>query len=147
MKKNYYRLALLHHPDRVADDHKAIAKDKFSIIHQAYLILADDEKRTQYDNGCDVFFAKATKVSDWEQCLKPTTKSTIESARAKYINSPAEISDVRREFEAGRGSMTHLLNTVPFMRHEDEQRIMEIVKTLMAESQITKYKIKKIPRK
>lgn len=54
-------MALINHPDRVTDDDKENAKEKFSIIHQAYVVLSDSNKKQQYDNGCDVLFANATK--------------------------------------------------------------------------------------
>jgi DnaJ homolog subfamily A member 2 len=43
VKKAYFRLSKLHHPDKGGDEHK------FKEINAAYEILSDTEKRTKYD--------------------------------------------------------------------------------------------------
>lgn len=146
MKKSYYRLALLFHPDRVDENEKFIAKEKFSVVHRAYEILSDANQRERYDNGIDneVLFTKATRSAEWEHFLKPTPDSDIHNARTSYQNSEDEKSCIEREFQAGKGSMIHLLNNVPFMRVEDEARIIRIVQQLIEDGKIPKQKIKKL---
>lgn len=124
VKTNYYRLARIHHPDRVSDAEKSVAKEKFNILHQAYSILANPETKKLYDAGnLRVFFSKPAVVGKWDHYIEPQTSSAIESARQKYKGSNSELNDIIREFVVGKGSMTHLLNTIPFMRIEDEARI------------------------
>lgn len=147
VKKNYYRLALIHHPDRVNDNEKATAKEKFTILHQAYVILSNIHERQLYDDGSDIMFGKATKSAEWEHFLKPTTDTEINNARLRYQNSSEEENDIRREFQAGGGSMTHILNRLPFMRIDDESRIVNIIKRLTAAGKIPVQKIKKIAKK
>lgn len=65
----------------------------------------------------------------------------------KYQNSLEEKRDIEREFLVGKGSMIHMLNNIPFMRIEDETRIIDIIKKLMAEGQLSTQRIKKIPKK
>ena len=48
IKKAFRKLAVKYHPDRNPDD-KA-AEDKFKEINEAYAVLSDPEKRTQYDS-------------------------------------------------------------------------------------------------
>lgn len=147
VKKNYYKLARICHPDRVAEDEKSVAKEKFAIIHQAYVVLSDPREREKYDNGSDVLFARATKSSEWEHFLKPTTDSEFNNARINYQNSAKEQNDIEKEFIAGNGSLTHLLNNIPFMRIEDEMRVIEIIKKSIDDGRIPAKKIKKLPRK
>lgn len=144
VKKSYYKLARLFHPDRVSTTSKEEAKRKFNIIHNAYAILSDAEKKKQYDDGTDIIFTKATMAARWENFLKPIDDSAIETARKKYQGSDAEENDIARECVTGKGSITHLLNNIPFMRVEDENRIIEIIKKLMDENKIPKMMIKKI---
>ena len=50
IKKAYHRLALQHHPDKVAKDDVEQAQQQFIKIAAAYEILGDTAKRLQYDN-------------------------------------------------------------------------------------------------
>ena len=49
IKKAYRQLALKHHPDRVGDEHKKEAEEKFKEISEAYAVLSDPQKRSVYD--------------------------------------------------------------------------------------------------
>ena len=49
IKKAYRSLALKHHPDRVTEDKKAEAAEKFKEISEAYGVLSDAKKRSTYD--------------------------------------------------------------------------------------------------
>ncbi|MFH1782296.1 MAG: molecular chaperone DnaJ [Candidatus Omnitrophota bacterium] len=49
VKKAYRSLALKHHPDRVEPDKKKEAEARFKDISEAYAVLSDPQKRSQYD--------------------------------------------------------------------------------------------------
>jgi len=49
IKKAYRRLAMKHHPDRVASGEKEAAEAKFKEITEAYEVLRDPERRATYD--------------------------------------------------------------------------------------------------
>ncbi len=49
IKKAYRSLALSHHPDRVPEDKKKEAEEKFKEISEAYGVLSDPQKRAMYD--------------------------------------------------------------------------------------------------
>lgn len=147
MKKQYYKLALIHHPDRVSADNKLKAKEEFNIIHQAYNILSDVEKKKAYDDGLDVFLTRATVSAKWESYLKIVAEVDMDRARKKYQGSEGEKSDIMREVVRGNGSLTHLLNSIPFMRVEDEVRVTQIVKDLIKDGKIPNTKIKKMSKR
>lgn len=49
IQKAYRALARKHHPDRVEEDQRDAAKQKFQKIQEAYDVLSDPEKRKMYD--------------------------------------------------------------------------------------------------
>lgn len=137
-------MARLYHPDRVDDAEKEIAKNKFGILHHAYIILSDVETKKAYDSG-DFKVVHTTKAkSKWEHFIKTTSSNDIETARKNYQGSLKEESDIIRETIVGKGSMTHLLNVIPFMRSEDETRIYEFIKECFESGKIPKIPIKKL---
>lgn len=59
--------------------------------------------------------------------MKPVNADNVNEARKRYQGSNEEKSDVIRELKIGKGSMTHPLNNIPFMRIEDENRMIKRV--------------------
>ncbi|MBN1587503.1 MAG: DnaJ domain-containing protein, partial [Candidatus Omnitrophica bacterium] len=49
IKRAYRSLALKHHPDRVSEDKKKEAEEAFKEISEAYAVLSDGKKRSEYD--------------------------------------------------------------------------------------------------
>lgn len=49
IKSAYRKLALKYHPDKVAEEEKEAAEEKFIKVSEAYAVLSDDEKRKIYD--------------------------------------------------------------------------------------------------
>jgi curved DNA-binding protein CbpA len=49
VKKQYRKLALKYHPDKVPEAEKEKSEDKFVKVSEAYAVLSDDEKRSVYD--------------------------------------------------------------------------------------------------
>ncbi|XP_039429404.1 dnaJ homolog subfamily C member 7 isoform X1 [Culex pipiens pallens] len=57
IKKAYRKRALVHHPDRHANATEAEKKEqekKFKEVGEAYTVLSDANKKSRYDNGCDI---------------------------------------------------------------------------------------------
>lgn len=144
VKKSYYRLAKLYHPDCNDTANEEEAKAKFNIIHNAYSILSDEAKKKLYDVGSKVLFTKATIAAKWENFLVEVNEKDIGISRKRYQGSQDEENDIIREFVIGKGSLTHLLNNIPFMRREDENRIIEIVKELIENKKVPNIAMKKI---
>lgn len=70
-----------------------------------------------------------------------------ENARHLYQNSDQEEQDIIREFNRGNGSVTHLMNNIPFMRIEDVNRVIELIQQLMSLNKVPMIPIKKLARK
>jgi hypothetical protein len=56
VKKAYYKQSLKVHPDRVTDDEKENATEKFQTLGKVYSILSDKEKRKIYDETGKFYF-------------------------------------------------------------------------------------------
>lgn len=76
--------------------------------------------------------------------IHPVGSADIETAKSKYQGSAAEQIDVMREIVVGKGSMNHLINTIPFMRSADEFRIVEMIKGFILTKKIPKIVIRKL---
>lgn len=144
MKTSYYKLALLHHPDRVDESQKEVAKTKFGILHNAYSILSNVETKKAYDAGDFDVIPAAKSKSNWEHFVQTIDPDDIEVARKNYQGSLKEQNDIIRETINGKGSMVHLLNEIPFMRNEDETRMIDFIKNCMLEGKIPKMQIRKL---
>lgn len=145
MKANYYRLARIHHPDRVGDTEKTTATEKFHMLHTAYSILADPETKKIYDaGGSHSLFRKSTIAAKWKRYIRTIDSTDIDYARKNYQGSVNKKNDIFREVIIGKGSITHLFNTIPFMRYEDENRIIEIVKDGVKTGELPKILIRKM---
>lgn len=145
VKANYYRLAKVFHPDRVSEAEKDGAKEKFHTLFQAYSILVNPETKRLYDAGASpTIFANATVTAKWEQHIRTVHSTDLSNAREKYQGSEEEKNDIFREIVVGKGSITHLFNVIPFMRYEDEQRIIEIIKNGFKSGDVPKMSIRKM---
>jgi DnaJ family protein A protein 2 len=49
IRKAYYKMAKLHHPDKLQETEKETAEEKFKEIKFAYEVLSDKSKRDVYD--------------------------------------------------------------------------------------------------
>lgn len=147
VKNSYYRLALIYHPDKATTIDKLEAAAKFNIIHQAYSVLSNAELKTKYDlEGSRVLFARPSPTADWENYLKTISEYDVTIASNSYKGSTEERDAVLKEFISSNSSLTHVLNNVPFIRREDEMRLVEMLKEAMEHQEIPRIKIKKMSK-
>ncbi len=62
IKKAYRKLALKYHPDKTKGD--KLLEDKFKKISEAYAVLSDPEKKTQYDTYGSADFSQRFSQED-----------------------------------------------------------------------------------
>lgn len=145
IKKAYYKLSLKVHPDRVKENEKADATEKFKVLSKIYSILSDKDKRALYDEKGvidDDDDSTGTKwMTMWQQFFKPISTEDISNFEKVYIGSELERNDIKKAYLAGKGCINYMFNSVPFMSCEDEPRIYGIVKEMIATEEVPEYKI------
>ena len=90
MKKAYYKQALKVHPDRVPDEEKEQATERFKVLAKIHEVLSDDNRRALYDEQGIIDDDDDEKFgSSWleafKHLFKPITDSDIDNYRKEYI--------------------------------------------------------------
>jgi len=78
IKAAYRKLALKYHPDRVAEDKKAEASERFKEISEAYRVLSDPEKRAGYDARYE-----SGRKNQWSSFLQAPMSGVDEDRRTQ----------------------------------------------------------------
>lgn len=146
IKKAYYKLSLKVHPDRVKEEDKQEATEKFKVLSKIHAVLSDAPKRALYDekgiiDDDDEESLGANWLAMWQQFFKPITTEDITNFEKEYLGSELERNDIRKAYLGGKGCINHMLNCVPFMSCENEPRIAVIVKEMIASGEVPEYKI------
>ncbi|XP_026481849.1 J domain-containing protein CG6693-like [Ctenocephalides felis] len=145
LKKAYYKLSLTVHPDRVEESNKEEATEKFKVLSKIYEILTDPKKRDLYDNSGIIEDDSEGSIDSWldywRAMFPPITEESIKEYETKYKGSQEEIEDIKKAYKRARGSIDFMHELVPFLTCEDEPRLIEIVKGLIAEGELEEYKI------
>ena len=154
------------HPDRVAEDEKEVATEKFQTLGKIYSILSDQEKRKIYDETGQYYklftltvamtvalnlfsgsvdeenFAKGDMDWDdyWRLLFKKVTKEDIVEFETKYKGSEEEAEDVKNLYEEHQGDMDKIMSSVLCATVDDEPRIREIIQKFIDDKEVTAYK-------
>ncbi|CAH2208311.1 jg18628 [Pararge aegeria aegeria] len=91
VKKAYHKLSLRVHPDRVKDDEKLDATEKFKVLGGVHAILSDKDKRSLYDTTKSVDEEEYNVIKEkdwtvyWRLLFKKITEDDIKAYEKKYI--------------------------------------------------------------
>lgn len=90
VKKAYYKLSLQVHPDRVPDEEKDIATEKFKVLSTINSILTDKDKKALYDeqgiiDDNDDEGKLSTWLDLWRTFFKPITTEDIDNFQREYV--------------------------------------------------------------
>lgn len=157
VKKAYHRLSLLVHPDRVEEDQKVIATEKFKALGKIHSILQDSDKRKLYDDAGefdDEMDSSFNWYDYWRNMFKKIDIKDIENHEKEYIGSETELRDIRKAYINSKGNMDKLLEMVPFSNCDNEPRYIKIVEKMVEDGEVERYecffnenKVKKMRRK
>jgi DnaJ homolog subfamily C member 9 len=136
IKKAYFKLALIHHPDKGGD------KDKFQALSLAHSILSDAEKRRIYDSdgldGVDENDSSSNQEEDFEfwynyfRALFPAIKlEDIDNFKIKYVGSEEEQNDIIAAYQKYDGDLVKVMEHIMFAEAGEEERILTLVETLI----------------
>lgn len=143
VKKAYHKLSLLVHPDRVDEDKKVEATEKFKVLGKIHCILSDSNKRAVYDESGE-FDEENDSGFDWadywRSLFKKITIEDIQNYERDYIGSEIELRDIKRAYVDGKGNMDYMFETVPFINCDSEPRICEIVREMIAREEVPEFK-------
>lgn len=90
VKKAYYKLSLQVHPDRVPEEEKDVATEKFKVLSTINSILTDKDKKALYDekqiiDDNDDEGKLNTWLDLWRTFFKPITTEDIDNFQRDYV--------------------------------------------------------------
>ncbi|KAF4982299.1 hypothetical protein FZEAL_2048 [Fusarium zealandicum] len=134
IKSAYRKAALKNHPDKVAQDQKVKAHEKFQAIAFAYAVLSDPARRKRYDTtgstAESIVDSEGFNWSDYyrEQYKESVSGDAIEKFAKKYKGSDEEKDDVLIAYEQCEGDMDELYERVILSDVlEDDERFRKII--------------------
>lgn len=144
VKKAYHKLSLKFHPDRVAEEEKEEATEKFKVLSKLYSVLTDKNKKALYDDKGVIDDDDERDLSSWlelwRSVFKPITDQDIQNYERDYIGSEQEEIDVRKAYVNGKGCINFMMNHIPFMAIKDEPRIQEMVRKWIDAGEVPEHK-------
>lgn len=144
LKKAYYKISLIVHPDRVEESEKQEATEKFKVLSKIYAILIDQNKRALYDDHGvidDDDDSGFNWLQMWQQFFKPITVEDINNYQKEYVGSETERTDIKKSYLNGKGCLNYIMDHVQFMDCKDEPRIIGIIKEMIVNGEVPEYKI------
>lgn len=131
VRRGYYKLSLLVHPDRAPDDQ--LATKKFQALGKVYAVLSDKEQRAVYDEQGTVDEETDSLGQDrnweeyWRLLFPKITLEDILEFEKKYKGTDEEEEDVRRLYLQHEGDMDLIMASALCSTQEDEPRIADII--------------------
>ncbi|KAM0542459.1 hypothetical protein ACHAPJ_012769 [Fusarium lateritium] len=146
IKQAYRKAALKDHPDKVSQDQKEAAHEKFQAIAFAYAILSDPARRKRYDEtgstSESIVDSEGFNWSDYyrEQFKESVSGDAIEKFAKKYKGSDEEKGDVLDAYEDCEGDMDELYERVILSDVlEDDERFREIINKAIKSKQVPSF--------
>ncbi|VDQ01817.1 unnamed protein product [Trichobilharzia regenti] len=147
LRKAFYKLSLVHHPDRHENDSKSEATQKFQVLSRIYAYLDDDEKRKIYDETGvideeDEISGKSYDdwMNYWRLLFPKITPTQIDEYRQKYVGSEEETEQLIKVYNSSKGDMDTIMETLILTSYEDEPRIRSLIDKLISEQRIKAFK-------
>lgn len=128
------------HPDRVEEEEKHEACEKFKIIGKIKDILTNNSQNSSNSSFCvstEHIQRANTFYKGIEYCW--TNLKHIQTTNSFCIGSVREEEDIRQAYQTGKGSIKFILEVVPFVTVEDKPRIIEMVMGWISQGVVPEY--------
>ncbi|UNI22553.1 hypothetical protein JDV02_008432 [Purpureocillium takamizusanense] len=134
IKSAYRKAALKNHPDKVPDNQKSAAHDRFQSIAFAYAVLSEPARRKRYDatgsTAESIIDAEGFNWSDYyqEQFKDAISSDAISKFAEKYKGSDEEKDDLLIAYEQCDGDLDQIYERVILSDVvEDDKRFRRII--------------------
>ncbi|XP_075230761.1 J domain-containing protein CG6693-like isoform X3 [Lycorma delicatula] len=145
VRKAYHRLSLLVHPDRVDEEQKLNATEKFKVLGKIHTILSDSGKRALY-NSTGSWDDEDDELEDgkdwdeyWRMLFKEITIEDINNYEKKYKESDEELTDIKKAYMNRKGNMNHIIKSVPFTTCKDKPRLRKLIQGFIDRGEVPEY--------
>ncbi|KAJ8264438.1 hypothetical protein GJAV_G00149150 [Gymnothorax javanicus] len=144
IRRGYYKVSLLVHPDRAPDDE--LATKKFQVLGKVYAVLSDKEQKAVYDEQGTVDEESDSLGQDrnweeyWRLLFPKITLSDILEFEKKYKGTDEESEDVRRLYLQYEGDMDMIMASALCCSQEDEPRIADIIQSGIDSGELPTYR-------
>ncbi|KAF1363162.1 DnaJ-domain-containing protein [Lizonia empirigonia] len=146
VKKSYRKMALKHHPDKVAEGEKEAANKKFQEIAFAYAILSDDRRRKRYDlTGSTAESLEDDEDFDWLSFYRGQFENVINEEAIKkvsdeYKGSKEERRDLLKAYKKYKGNLEQIYGVVMLSDIlVDDDRYREILDDAISKGEVESY--------
>ncbi|CAH8532395.1 unnamed protein product [Schistosoma bovis] len=146
LRKAFYKLSLLHHPDRHDSDSKSEATKRFQVLSRVYSYMEDDEKRKVYDetgviDEDDEITGKSYDdwVKYWQLLFPKITTAQIDDYCKKYKGSEQETEDLIKIYNRSKGDMDIIMESLMLTSYRDESRVRGLIDKLISSGKIDAY--------
>ena len=129
----------------MSEEEKAESTEKFKVLGKLYSVLTDKNKKALYDDKGVIDDDDERDLSSWlelwRSVFKPITNEDIQNYEKNYRGSEQEEIDIRKAYLNGKGCINFMMNHVPFMAVEDEDRIQGIVHKWIDAGEVPEHKM------
>jgi DnaJ family protein C protein 9 len=140
IKKAYRRLSLKVHPDRVSNEQKDLATQKFQAVSKVHLILTNKDLRAVYDETGEVGEEMIEQERDWlyywRVLFPKITAEDIKKFEKQYKGSDEELKDLKSAYVKCEGDMDGILDNVMCSTIDDEPRFREILQNAIDNNEL-----------
>lgn len=138
LRKAYYKRALVYHPDKQTSKNPTELEDaklKFQAVSVAYSILADPDKRAEYDDSGELYdgddddIGNKSGMEQWKDYFRglfgKVTTTDIDNFESKYKFSDEEKKDVLKYYKQFKGDLNKMIECVMLSSECDKKRWVE----------------------